>query len=626
MISFALRRMLQGVAGWWYLNALASVDFFNDRYMQNRVPVAKEPALTFARASKFVAKDAAEFYQEFAANALARSNDLGAYIGAAFTNKIRNPRGEGGVVGTVGVTNKCTGYNAKPPALVAMGTAAAFNSAVTNMTASGGDANTLFGVVDDTAALQAIAATDPFIAAGLTNGWLNGRVYKIDNSAGAAEAIISCSGVSGNTNAHSAQAYVRGGDGYILIYPRTVGAPVAFTPSAAYVKRKIENSVPTTTGGTRVAAYAGSVVYFILFSLIEASVAAPVPTVVAGASASGSLPTNWGYNTAGIGLTTQNLGVGTRYGMPYTRIRFSGVALATGKERFYFETGSNIAVTAGQAWGEDLWVERLSGALEINSRIIERANTNLDAGLRTVEGAAHSGNTFQRIYSTAVIADPTATNIAGSIRLSAAGGGNIVNGQSYDTTFDIFAPKAVQLVTPGYMPAFPILPPPGAPGNSTKAADGLSYTSMAWYVARGLEDAASMLIIPNWSHSAIGAVRPLFEHAADPNSYILGYINESGFPALKIVSGGVIETDTPLPYAIAVTRAPLLFGWSASGGYIVDSAGHLATFGAVTLPTGLTAGRIGSSQAGLYLEDTLEYVETHQLLAEATAIALAAAA
>jgi len=161
--------------------------------------------------------------------------------------------------------------------------------------------------------------------------------------------------------------------------------------------------------------------------------------------AGGSSPTNWGYNTGGVGLSIELIGNGVRYGLPYTRVRFSGTAVGSGQIRFYFETGSNIAVTAGQAWGQDLWVERISGALEMIPQIIVRANTNLDIGLRIVDGTRQTGNSFQRISATAVIADPTATNVAGSVRIAAAGGGNIISGQSYDTTFDIFAPKSVQL-------------------------------------------------------------------------------------------------------------------------------------------------------------------------------------
>lgn len=195
---------------WRHVRSTAAFNFQSEKAMHGTSDLLVGDCVSISRASSRLLEDRSSIYQAFGANELAHVSGVGAYVGSGFSNKIRNPRGEGGVVGTIGVMNKCTCFNASPPALVTMGSAAAFNSAVTNMIASGGDANTLYGVVDDIAALEALAVSDPSIRAGLSNGWLNGRVYKLDNSAGAVSAQFIPSGQVGSTDQHQVYGYVRG--------------------------------------------------------------------------------------------------------------------------------------------------------------------------------------------------------------------------------------------------------------------------------------------------------------------------------------------------------------------------------------------------------------------------------
>lgn len=174
--------------------------------------------------------------------------------------------------------NKCTNYNAALAALVTPSAAAAFNAAVTNMTATG-DAAALYGVVDDSAALA---------TAGLGNIVGNGRVIKIDNSAGAGIASVIFGGTTGNTNTHIGSAFVRGGTGSIN---DNVGAgSVGIASSAAYVRRATSAFTPgATTRTLAVSAAAGQILYVILNQFEEGSFATP-PIVVAGASATANGP------------------------------------------------------------------------------------------------------------------------------------------------------------------------------------------------------------------------------------------------------------------------------------------------------------------------------------------------
>jgi len=176
-------------------------------------------------------------------------------------------------------TNKCTNYNAAPPALVTPAAAATFNAAVTNMTASG-DAAALFGVVADATVLA---------AAGLGT-ITNGRVYKIDNSAGVANARVTVAGATGNLNVHSITAYVVGGTGYLGYSTGTTSGKTAFASSSSYVRRSHIGSPDDITRAFQIYVDAGQVVYFTLNQLEESSFASPV-IPVAGAAATRQIET-----------------------------------------------------------------------------------------------------------------------------------------------------------------------------------------------------------------------------------------------------------------------------------------------------------------------------------------------
>jgi len=161
--------------------------------------------------------------------------------------------------------------------------------------------------------------------------------------------------------------------------------------------------------------------------------------------------------------------------------------------------------------------------------------------------------------------------------------------------------------------------------NGTRLASDVTSANMAWFAP--LDGVgATEIVVPKWNHVGDGVDRPLFEYVKDANNYIRGYVNASDRPALKIVTGGTTQTDTALTTAIAVGRKPLAFGWSPAGGYIGDSAGNVATFGAVSLPSGMTIDRWGSASDGTYLNDILERRATLRNISQAQALALAATA
>lgn len=152
-------------------------------------------------------------------------------------------------------TNKQTSYSANPSE------AAGFVGNPVNMTKSG-DAAGVLSVVNDAAALA---------AAGLSEIATSGKVYKLDNSAGSVDARANFSGQTGNTNAHTVSAYIRGGTGSLDL--SSLGP---FAASSTYIRRT-HNATPSSGSNIyTLRASAGQVVYFILPQLEEASSASSV--------------------------------------------------------------------------------------------------------------------------------------------------------------------------------------------------------------------------------------------------------------------------------------------------------------------------------------------------------------
>lgn len=705
---------------WWHPKALAALDFTNGRALRNPTEVALTSICALTRASITYVQNAACVWQSFAADALAQVSGEGTSIYGSFTNKIRNPRGEGGVVGAVGVTNKCTGYNAKPPALVTMGSAAAFNSVFPNLTADDVSGSTTFGCSDATAALQTVAASDPFIAAGLANGWLSGRAYEINNAGVSGNSNVLIAGLSGNTNQHFGSAYIWG-SGSVIIGTNLV-TPSSFAVTATPT-RYTQALTPTSTGNRlRINALPGAHIWFILFQFNEAATATPAPTVVAGAAATGALPTNWSTTgKASNGLDVVFMGAGTENGLPYTSIRFVGTTTST-TNAIYFEPGATIAASDGQAWGVDLWTKLVSGtapsgfsafvagtsvsgasasptstitrsfasgvltgssayirpyysdpvlnstAYDFTVRIyapklvqlavITSGELNPDPnfssssgwaldlgfailGNKLVATAPISGSKATRAPSTPIVSGAvyrldsiigTATIAGGGLvpRLSGTAGSvphsTVASFTDYfvgtsTNTFGIqsigvggftgsLTSASLKQVTPGYLPAIPILPLAGVPGEATRAADVALVSSFAPAIVSGLVGGGSALLSAMVSHTGDCVTRVLFEVSDNSADYVIrASLSTSDRPVLAVVRGGVSEVLCELPYAVAAGPVALAFGWSASGGYIADRAGNSVSFGAITLPSGLSRLQIGGGLAGQYINDRLKQMQ-----------------
>lgn len=88
--------------GWRHAKSVHAVDFQNNRGMNGLANAPLASCLSVTRTSAHYLLDNSDHYQFCDVNALALRPNVGAYIGGAFTNKIRNPRGEGGTSGLIG--------------------------------------------------------------------------------------------------------------------------------------------------------------------------------------------------------------------------------------------------------------------------------------------------------------------------------------------------------------------------------------------------------------------------------------------------------------------------------------------------------------------------------------------
>src|SRR3546814_283520 len=88
--------------GWRHAKSVFAADFMTGRALSDACDALVETCLTTTRASPRYVKGVVGAYRKFDSDTLVMMMAKGAFIGGAFTNKIRNPRGEGGTVGVIG--------------------------------------------------------------------------------------------------------------------------------------------------------------------------------------------------------------------------------------------------------------------------------------------------------------------------------------------------------------------------------------------------------------------------------------------------------------------------------------------------------------------------------------------
>ena len=179
----------------------------------------------------------------------------------------------------------------------------------------------------------------------------------------------------------------------------------------------------------------------------------------------GTLPTDWGV-TLGGGLSQQIVGTGTDSGVPYVDIRVFGTATATGLAANIFLDILAATLTSASAWTLSAWIQVVAGATP-NGQV--ELHFEEDGSGAVFPGTAISSPTTWTRYSETATADyPTDTSILGEVWVY------VTSGDVVDFTLRIGAPQ----IEEGAAATSLILPPVGAPGVTTRAADVL-YPSQA---------------------------------------------------------------------------------------------------------------------------------------------------
>lgn len=164
-------------------------------------------------------------------------------------------------------TNKCTCNNHNP-------------TDTTNVTKYGNTSATLT-VVDD---------ADELAAVGLDNICSSGKVYKLDNTVGSGLAYAQVTGACGNTNKHTASAFIRTTGSTATIAIGGYGA--SYVSATHYTRIEVAKTTPVTSDTLQLYAQFGTVLYFILVQLEEGPIASSlILTTTAAASRTAAITT-----------------------------------------------------------------------------------------------------------------------------------------------------------------------------------------------------------------------------------------------------------------------------------------------------------------------------------------------
>jgi hypothetical protein len=311
----------------------------------------------------------------------------------------------------------------------------------------------------------------------------------------------------------------------------------------------------------------------------------------------GQLPTYWTASSqAGVALSV--VGTGSEMGLPYLDLRFAGTATSTGYLVITPEQSAALPAAAGQVWTGSVFFRMAAGSLagidSLRLRLQERlpgAGPATDVFVTPTVG-------WQRGVTTRTLTDGNVAAVIYSI-LPYVTAGAVV-----DVTLRVAAPQLE-------MAAFassPVLPPAGAPGASTRAADLPLWSPAGGFGNRGTLVVRAMLpqIAP------FGASQGLWQldDGTDQNrlqlrntsagSAITGVVDVGG-STVATLAGGSMAAGQPFRAA---------FAWAPGDQALCLSGGSLQT-AAAGLPPGLTRLLVGhgSSQLNRAAHGEMELME-----------------
>lgn len=549
-----------GDKAWWHPKALVALDFVNERALRRLTEMTLTSVCALTRASTAYEQDAAGVWQEFAAHEFTRTSGEGAGLYGAFTNRIRNPRGEGETVGTLD----------------------AGGALPTNITISGAKNGLAIDYLGQFTVAGLPAMRLRFYGTAIATTGVNIQAEAANYAAAAQGQAWGCDArvalAAGGLNGAQVRMFMNGntsGSTYVEVVATGPNITPLATPT--YVSSK----------GVVASATVGVVVPF-LSVRVEAGFTYDftldfiAPKLVQIAAIEGAeLIVNGGFDSAaGWAL-------------------LSGYTISDGLLNALNPASFSSAYRTISTLG-------IGDVLKVSFKVSKYVSGTFRPFVSGPGQAAGQNVSANGSYTDYLLANNLHT-LAG---VQATSG-------DLNASIDGFS---LRPVTAGYLPRFPILPPAGAPTNAMRARDVALVPSFDASLASGL---LHMTV----SRTGDKVRRILFElsdNSAD--NVIQACLSSNDRPVLQIVRNGISEALCELPYPVAAGQVRLAFGWGAGGGYIVDQAGHSVSFGAITLPAGLSQLQIGGGLTGQNVNDRLGQMQICGPLALAEASAWTAAA
>jgi hypothetical protein len=224
----------------------------------------------------------------------------------------------------------------------------------------------------------------------------------------------------------------------------------------------------------------------------------------------GTLPTNFTFVGSGNGISYAVAGLGEEDGVDYMDLRIYGTTTGNVFARMLLESSSQISASAGEAWTFSAGLKLISGALENFQAALYITEINGAGNILVRDITDDVDSNHRRFFGTNASTGSGTTAVLPGIWFNCT-----TIGTTVDFVIRIYAPQCEEKA----YPTMPVLPEPGSPAVSTRAADALTLDGATWGAASGQAFSlgiSARLPRPLGSYS----YEALFEYGQDSNNAI----------------------------------------------------------------------------------------------------------